>query len=1319
MELRNLPGEQKKTTDAGTLYSKELLDLSNNLLAKLSWEYDSAGNVTKFTSTGNITGLNQSSNLTTSTYSSDGLNLTLSKQIGNGPVEEYSYISGTNLLDAKYTLICGEIHKREFYTYDANASMTQKINDDGKSRDRSNLSGVTERIIEEITSITDPQSPGFGCPEAKRIGYVDLNSGKTVWLKKELFTYTLWGKVASQQVIGENDTYLYTLYFTYEDKGRLISETTPIGETIHHTYNKAFLRTSTQQEGSKFTTHFIYDDSGREIAKKIIYLDGSEIVTQKEYDIYGNCNIEIDRFGHKIIHEYDAMNREVKTIYPQSNNEKSFEIKREYDFFGNVIKEVNSYGDTTTKAYTILGKPTSITYPDQSKEEFFYDTDGNIIKEIHKNGSYTLREFDPFHRVIRESLFSSKNVELNWTTHVYSAFHLIRSQNRAGLITQYEYDGAGRLIRTKEIAKESIATKSFSYDAAGRKATEKHHLSENEWYGYFKIYDQNDRLIEEREEWSGELLQQTLFEYDSLDQLIKKVVKVDKNQDAITTYQYNEQKDLILEIDPLGNATTFEYNYEYINRYGHRTLQKIITDPLGQVTIEDHDVFGRMIKIEKFSLSSELISSIEKYYNQKGLETKESHSVYDGTTLIDTYNVDWEYDSMNQVTSETEQNKKRTDKEYDLSGNLVVVRLPSGIHIHNEYDEKNKLIRTYSSDGTVDQFTEYDFQGNPIRFGGKEIVNREYNLFGQIASETIDGQKISFAYDSLKRLESIVYPDGSTAKYTFRNGRIHQIKRIDSSKNHTFYTDEEYNLLGAPKKSIFDKTDIVERTYDQLGRKITTSHAKWSQKITEIDSVGNLKNMMVMDTQFEYEYDDLYQLKNEKGLFTHSHSFDSINNCIARDAQVHWIDDLNRLIANGDTSFEYDKDGKRIKKGDTTYRDDALGRLIEIKNNGVSTLFSYDSFNRRISSETGISKERYLYQGNLEIGLIKEGKIKQLRLLRSRKFEDIGSGAILELEGVIYFPLYDHRGNLSALINKKGQLVERNFYSAFGERNTQSKIMNPWRFSSKREDSSGLIYFGERYYDPMSATWLTPDPIGFKDGPNLYAYLGGNPLFSLDPTGLEKEKSNWDRCFRGGRAATEGFYRGYVETAESAKELYSNKQINANEYQGFDSIIYRGALLLGAGTNIGTTLHPLYAPTKIVLQSGIKIAAKYLLKTEAVQTAKKAVTNLSLKTNNKNIKPAATDGKTFVQDRFSREPKTIQDKFALAEAKTVRLDKERKNGTCLINDDLDDSRYKNMQKWGYTIKSQKGRISEVHFVYDPKTETRMDFKFKVHSNFRD
>jgi RHS repeat-associated protein len=44
-------------------------------------------------------------------------------------------------------------------------------------------------------------------------------------------------------------------------------------------------------------------------------------------------------------------------------------------------------------------------------------------------------------------------------------------------------------------------------------------------------------------------------------------------------------------------------------------------------------------------------------------------------------------------------------------------------------------------------------------------------------------------------------------------------------------------------------------------------------------------------------------------------------------------------------------------------------------------------------------------------------------------------------------------------------------------------------------------YVRARWYDPGTGTFLTPDPLGYRDSSNLYAFAGGDPVNGRDPSG--------------------------------------------------------------------------------------------------------------------------------------------------------------------------------------------------------------------------
>jgi RHS repeat-associated protein len=50
---------------------------------------------------------------------------------------------------------------------------------------------------------------------------------------------------------------------------------------------------------------------------------------------------------------------------------------------------------------------------------------------------------------------------------------------------------------------------------------------------------------------------------------------------------------------------------------------------------------------------------------------------------------------------------------------------------------------------------------------------------------------------------------------------------------------------------------------------------------------------------------------------------------------------------------------------------------------------------------------------------------------------------------------------------------------------------------------TGKNYGRERWYDPERGSWLTPDPLMYRDSSNLYAFGGGDPVNRRDPTGMD------------------------------------------------------------------------------------------------------------------------------------------------------------------------------------------------------------------------
>jgi RHS repeat-associated protein len=94
-------------------------------------------------------------------------------------------------------------------------------------------------------------------------------------------------------------------------------------------------------------------------------------------------------------------------------------------------------------------------------------------------------------------------------------------------------------------------------------------------------------------------------------------------------------------------------------------------------------------------------------------------------------------------------------------------------------------------------------------------------------------------------------------------------------------------------------------------------------------------------------------------------------------------------------------------------------------------------------------------------------------------------------------------GSVTGLTDSASAVVATYDYDSYGNTlSSTGSVPNPYRFSTKEFSSaSGLAYFGARYYNPTTGRWLSPDPMGMVNGPNMYAYCSNNPVNLVDPWG--------------------------------------------------------------------------------------------------------------------------------------------------------------------------------------------------------------------------
>ncbi|MGH7795708.1 MAG: RHS repeat-associated core domain-containing protein [Candidatus Binatia bacterium] len=77
-------------------------------------------------------------------------------------------------------------------------------------------------------------------------------------------------------------------------------------------------------------------------------------------------------------------------------------------------------------------------------------------------------------------------------------------------------------------------------------------------------------------------------------------------------------------------------------------------------------------------------------------------------------------------------------------------------------------------------------------------------------------------------------------------------------------------------------------------------------------------------------------------------------------------------------------------------------------------------------------------------------------------------------------------------------------YEPFGKTTfTGSSNSNPYQYTGRENDGTGLFHYRARYYHPQLQRFISEDPIEFEGGDiNRYAYVGNDPMNFVDPYGL-------------------------------------------------------------------------------------------------------------------------------------------------------------------------------------------------------------------------
>ena len=447
-----------------------------------------------------------------------------------------------------------------------------------------------------------------------------------------------------------------------------------------------------------------------------------------------------------------------------------------------------------------------------------------------------------------------------------------------------------------------------------------------------------------------------------------------------------------------------------------------------------------------------------------------------------------------------------TRRVYDAAGNLRQKINANGQTNIFAYNALNQL--TNRTSGTENVSFWYDPNGNLTNMvDGLGTTRQAFDAMNRLV-QVVDafGQTVSNQYDLAGQRTQIVYPGGRSQSFAYDGAsRLTNVQAAAFGLSAASYGyDSRYNLTWANLPGGLGATNA----YDVLSRRSAWSVSKAGSNLLARSCARNPLGFRTNETITA-------GLDAIAGPATQTRTHDAADRITTLTQSGPGMTNTPYFDAAGNVTQMV------VTAGGQTY----AARYGYDFNNRLTAVTRLRSAPGGSAATTAVVQLEYDGQGLL-LRITEDGNVRRLvrdradQLARPLVEMDATTNASrwfvwahgkllaqVESNGAIRVAHSDELGKILALTDNNGTLTDEYAYQPYGRIIAHGGTTDlPFAFMGDYgvwNAGNGLCLTLHRAYDANLMRFLQADPIGLDGGYNLYVYTSGNPLWFIDPLGLE------------------------------------------------------------------------------------------------------------------------------------------------------------------------------------------------------------------------